>query len=56
MFITLKPFDQRRGPALSADAIAGHLRQRIQQEILEARVNVFGAPAVDGLGNAGGSS
>jgi multidrug efflux pump len=54
MFITLKPFDERRDPALSADAIAAQLRRRIQREILEARVNVFGAPAVDGLGNAGG--
>ncbi len=54
MFITLKPFDQRRDPALGADAIAAQLRQRIGQEIQEARVNVFGAPAVDGLGNAGG--
>ena len=54
MFITLKPFDERRGPSLSADSIAAALRQRIQREILEARVNIFGAPAVDGLGNAGG--
>lgn len=54
MFITLKPFDQRRDPALSADAIAAQMRQKIQKEIFEARVNVFGAPAVDGLGNAGG--
>ena len=54
MFITLKPFHERRDPQLSADAIAGQLRQRIQREIKEARVNVFGAPAVDGLGNAGG--
>ncbi|WP_010585557.1 efflux RND transporter permease subunit [Schlesneria paludicola] len=54
MFITLKPFDERLSPSLSADAIAAKLRQRIQKEILEARVNVFGAPAVDGLGSAGG--
>ena len=50
MFITLKPFDERRDPSLSADSIAAQLRQRIQREILEARVNVFGAPAVDGPG------
>jgi len=53
-FITLKPFHERRGSALSADAIAGELRKRFQREIPEARLNVFGAPAVDGLGNAGG--
>src|SRR5206468_11303894 len=44
----------RRDPALSADAVAAQLRRRFQREIPEARVNVFGAPAVDGLGNAGG--
>jgi multidrug efflux pump len=54
MFITLTPFHERRDPSLSADEIASKLRQRFQREILEARVNVFGAPAVDGLGNAGG--
>ena len=53
-FVPLKPFAERRDPALSADAIAAKLRQRFQREIPEARINVFGAPAVDGLGNAGG--
>src|SRR5262249_33842577 len=38
----------------NADAIAAKLRQRFQREIPEARINVFGAPAVEGLGNAGG--
>jgi multidrug efflux pump len=54
MFITLKEFDERRDPSQSADAIAAKLRQRFKREILEGRLNVFGAPAVDGLGNAGG--
>jgi multidrug efflux pump len=54
MFITLAPFDQRRNPSLSADAIAATLRAKYQKEILEARTDVYGAPAVDGLGNAGG--
>ena len=54
MFITLKPFDERGGPSLSSEAIAGVLRRRFQREVLEARINVFGAPAVDGLGSAGG--
>src|SRR5205823_2266668 len=52
VFVTLKPFEER--PGLSADDIAGDLRQRFKREIPEARINVFGAPAVDGLGNAGG--
>ncbi|HZZ72311.1 MAG TPA: efflux RND transporter permease subunit, partial [Pirellulales bacterium] len=54
LFITLKPFAQRHGAALGAEALAAHLRARYAKEIPEARINVFGAPAVDGLGNAGG--
>src|SRR5207249_1522533 len=52
MFVTLKPFEER--PGLSVDAIAARLRERFKREIPEARINVFGAPAVEGLGNAGG--
>ncbi len=54
LFITLDPFHERRDPARSADAIAAHLRRRFKKEIPESLVHVFGAPAVDGLGNAGG--
>jgi multidrug efflux pump len=54
MFVTLKEFDQRRKPSESGEAIAATLRRRFKQEILEGRINVFGAPAVDGLGQAGG--
>jgi multidrug efflux pump len=54
IFITLKDFDERRDPSASAEGIAAQLRRRFKREIPEARLNVFGAPAVDGLGNAGG--
>ena len=54
MFVILKPFHERRDPALTGEAIAGRLRERLQREVPEARVLVFGAPAVRGLGNAGG--
>ncbi len=54
MFIILKPFDERRDPSLNGEAIAGHLRGRLKREVLDARVLAFGAPAVRGLGNAGG--
>src|SRR5207244_1599968 len=54
MFVILKPFDERRDPARSGEAIAGRLRARLQREVPDARVLVFGAPAVRGLGNAGG--
>jgi multidrug efflux pump len=53
-FIGLEPFHDRRKPELGAEAISAQLRKRFQKEIPEARVSVFGAPAVDGLGNAGG--
>src|SRR6202011_2826581 len=54
MFIILKPFHERRGAGLNSEAILSGLRTRLLQEIPEARVIVFGAPAVRGLGNAGG--
>ncbi|HEV3261666.1 MAG TPA: efflux RND transporter permease subunit, partial [Gemmataceae bacterium] len=53
-FITFDPFHERRRPGLGGEAIAAELRRRFRREIPEARVNVFGAPAVEGLGNAGG--
>jgi multidrug efflux pump len=53
-FITLKPFHERRSPSMYSEAIAATLRQRFQSEIQQAQTLVFGAPAVDGLGNAGG--
>ncbi|HEV3256228.1 MAG TPA: efflux RND transporter permease subunit, partial [Gemmataceae bacterium] len=54
MFIILKPFHERRGAGLNSEAILSRLRARLQQEVPEARVLVFGPPAVRGLGNAGG--
>jgi multidrug efflux pump len=54
IFIILKPFHERHDAAQSGAAIAGRLRERLQQEVPEARVLVFEAPAVRGLGNAGG--
>ncbi|HMC63822.1 MAG TPA: efflux RND transporter permease subunit, partial [Gemmataceae bacterium] len=54
IFIILKPFHERRDSALTGEAISGRLRGRLQREVPEARVLVFGAPAVRGLGNAGG--
>jgi multidrug efflux pump len=54
IFVILKPFHERRAPALTGEAVAGRLRERLEREVPEARVLVFGAPAVRGLGNAGG--
>src|SRR5260370_26805321 len=54
MLITLEPFHERRAAELSADAILSRIRARLRREVPEARVLVFGAPAVRGLGNPGG--
>ncbi len=54
MFLTLAPFHERRAPELYSEAIANTIRMRLATEIESAQTLVFGAPAVDGLGNAGG--
>jgi multidrug efflux pump len=54
MFITFKPFHERRAADLSGEAILSRIRARLKREVPEARVLVFGPPAVRGLGNAGG--
>ena len=54
MFVILDEFHHRHGAELSADAIAAVLRKTCYEQIRDATVSVFGAPAVDGLGNAGG--
>jgi hydrophobe/amphiphile efflux-1 (HAE1) family protein len=54
LYVMLKPFEERTGPGLSADAIAVALRQRCGQEVRGAIVSTFGAPPIDGLGTTGG--
>ncbi|HJZ60254.1 MAG TPA: efflux RND transporter permease subunit [Gemmataceae bacterium] len=54
MFIILDGFENRRAPNLYADKVMAALRKKYEQEVPEAQVNVFGAPAVSGLGRAGG--
>ncbi len=54
MFVVLDSFHERHDPATSADAVARQLRAAVYRDIEEAQVAVFGAPPVDGLGNAGG--
>jgi multidrug efflux pump len=51
----LEDFHHRKGnDEKGADAVAAKLRAACYREVQEASVSVFGAPAVDGLGNAGG--
>ncbi|OWK47356.1 RND efflux system, inner membrane transporter CmeB [Fimbriiglobus ruber] len=55
MFIILDGFDERRNDTkLYADNIMAELRKRTGQQVFGAQVNIFGAPAVSGLGRAGG--
>jgi multidrug efflux pump len=54
VYVVLDEFHHRHGGELGADAIAAKLRAACYREVQEAQVDVFGAPAVDGLGSAGG--
>ena len=54
LYVMLKEFDQRHGADLTADAISEKLAEQCDKEVGEASVSIFGAPPVDGLGNAGG--
>ncbi|HWL84585.1 MAG TPA: multidrug efflux RND transporter permease subunit, partial [Polyangiaceae bacterium] len=53
VFVTLKPFDERRSDALSGAAIAATLSQKYGA-IEEAFVAIFPPPPVQGLGTIGG--
>ena len=53
VFVTLKPFEERRSADLSAGAIAGALNQKFAS-IQDAYIAVFPPPPVMGLGTIGG--
>ncbi|HYG86629.1 MAG TPA: multidrug efflux RND transporter permease subunit [Azospirillum sp.] len=53
VFVTLKPFAERKDPNLSAGAIAGDLQKRYAG-LKEAFVAIFPPPPVMGLGQLGG--
>jgi hydrophobe/amphiphile efflux-1 (HAE1) family protein len=53
IFLTLKPFDERKTPETSAAAIVASLSQKFST-IQDAYVGVFPPPAVNGLGAIGG--
>ncbi|WP_097459403.1 efflux RND transporter permease subunit [Mangrovitalea sediminis] len=53
VFVTLKPFDQRRDPSLSAGAIAQALNAKFSA-IQDGYIAVFPPPPVMGLGTIGG--
>lgn len=53
VFVTLKPFDQRKDPSQSAGAIAGALNGKYAA-IEDAYMAIFPPPPVQGLGTIGG--
>ncbi|WP_339482837.1 MULTISPECIES: efflux RND transporter permease subunit [unclassified Pseudomonas] len=53
VFVTLKPFDERKDSSMSAGAIAGALNGQYS-EIQEAYMAIFPPPPVQGLGTIGG--
>src|SRR5690606_25436809 len=53
VFTPLKPFDERKDPALSANAIAADLNGQFAQ-IQDAFIAIFPPPPVQGLGTSGG--
>lgn len=54
MFVILDPFHNREEADLYSERIAMQARQRVAQEIQDARVTIFGPPPVDGLGSGSG--
>jgi multidrug efflux pump len=53
VFVTLKPFSERHGAALSGAAIAGELNRKFMG-IPQAFIAIFPPPPVQGLGTTGG--
>jgi multidrug efflux pump len=53
IFVTLKPFEERKGKALSGNAIAGNINKKFGT-VKDAFLAVFPPPPVLGLGQLGG--
>lgn len=54
VFVTLKPFEERRTADLSANALAGSLNQQFGAAIQEAFIAIFPPPPVQGVGTVAG--
>src|SRR5881296_387181 len=55
-FVSLEPWDHRRGAALTARSIQGRVNQTMRAEVPEAIAFAFAPPAIPGIGTAGGFS
>ena len=53
-FIRLKPWDERKDPAMRAGALVGILTARLNGAIKDANVLILNAPPIRGLGTTGG--
>ncbi|MBL8817211.1 MAG: multidrug efflux RND transporter permease subunit [Planctomyces sp.] len=54
MYIMLDDFNERVPRKRTADTIASELKTLFQDKVLNADVNILGAPPIEGLGTAGG--
>jgi multidrug efflux pump len=55
-FVSLEPWDERKGKEMLASAIVRRLNGVLRSQILEANVVAFEPPAIQGLGTGGGFS
>src|SRR6202007_3030610 len=54
MYVMLDDFHHRLKPSLHGEAIALRVGAVLQDEITDGKIEVFGAPPVEGLGTVGG--
>jgi multidrug efflux pump len=54
MFVIFDPFEQRRSPDRSANAIMASIRRECARKVKDGQVTVFGAPPIPGLSIASG--
>jgi HAE1 family hydrophobic/amphiphilic exporter-1 len=55
-FVSLQPWGERRGAALTSQAILRRLNQTMRAEVPDAIAFAFAPPAIPGIGTAGGFS
>lgn len=54
IFVILDDFHHRKDADVYSTRIAQKIRQAVAQDVLDARVSVFGPPPIDGLGSGSG--